>query len=267
MRIEGPQSHLLRECPSCRTPLYGRFVPAPATQAPGASSSGSGIIIAVVAVLGIGLIGAVGAVGYLLSKKKDDTNVVAAPPSATAVPTPLLAETAPSASTSPSASAAPAVHKPPRDPRSATQPSPFGSSAVVSPRPTTSTIFGINQTPPTPGKCTATLSVGAFRKSSPTCSFNEKVSQGPGRLEFPCDGGSATATFGTQTFRGSVTATTVSLTQTEPFDFHGCSVVSTQRIFGSRSSNTASYSYSERTVGGSCSGVSTCTATATVDIR
>jgi hypothetical protein len=118
-----------------------------------------------------------------------------------------------------------------------------------------------------PKRCTSTLSVGTFRRSSATCSFNEKVSHGPGTLEFPCEGGAAVASFGSQIFHGTVTSTSVVLSESEPFDFRGCSVESTQRIAGARSANTASYTYSERVLGGACSGVKTCSASARVDIR
>lgn len=273
-RIEGPQSHLLRECPQCRSPLYGRFVPAPTTLSGTESKRASGSAGVVIGVIGFGVLASVGALGYALSTKKSAEGAVASPPSSTGIG-PVLADTstagtasAPSvASTIRAAATTPTVKtaKPPASivfvPPIASSVRPF-PSAVPS---ASASALALN--PVGAQRCNATLTVGTFRPSSPTCSFNEKVSRGPGKLEFPCDGGTAAATFGTQTFRGTVSSTTVLLTQSELFNFRGCSVQSTQRITGARSSSTASYSYSERIIGGSCTGVSTCTATATVEIR
>lgn len=286
-RIEGTQSHLLRDCPQCRSPLHGRFVPAPhqvAAQQAAKHSGGLGVIVGIV---GFGVIATVGAAGYALSVAKFDPSVTASSPSPS-ITGPVLADV-PAGS---AANGAVAPKKPPTPtptsalPKTVERPvvaasvaipavsapsSPSSGEPAIVSRPLASSgsapsALGLKPTGAA-GRCSGTLSVGKFRPSSPTCSFNEKVSAGPGTLEFPCDGGVATANFGGQTFRGTVTAGAISLSQSEPFDFRGCSVVSTQRVFGARASSTATYSYSERVVGGSCVGVSTCTASATVEVR
>ncbi|MBK6697304.1 MAG: hypothetical protein IPG50_34710 [Myxococcales bacterium] len=259
-RIEGSQ---LQVCPQCRSPLYGRFVPAPATQPP-TEKKGSGLGV-LFAFMGLGFLTIVGAGAFLLLRKKPDVTPLSSPQPTSAASGPVLADVpAGAASAAPSAIKKVAqVSTTPKPPDPKLPPPPPTFSARPLPVPSTTTSALALQ----PQRCNATISVGPFRKSRPTCSFNEKVSTGPTKLDFPCEGGAATATFATQTFRGSVTATSVSLSNIDDFTFGGCRVRSTQRILGARNASTGTYAYSRASCRGSCSGVTTCTATATVEFR
>jgi hypothetical protein len=259
--------------------LFGRYGPAPATttQISGPTKSGGGIVIGgIVAFLLLSILGATG--WALLARKPADASPSTAPPGA--VPTPVLAETSASSANAPAAAANNAKKSPTPKPIETRPPVVQGFTApiptptlttppvntiVVPPKPSGTTLALGNGT--SGQRCSATVSVGRLRGSSPTCSFNEKVSTGPTTLEFPCEGGTATATFSTQTFRGTATATSLLITNVDQFTFSGCRVESTQRISGSRSSPVGAYTYSERILSGSCSGVRTCTATASVDFK
>jgi len=123
--------------------------------------------------------------------------------------------------------------------------------------PTTPTVTG------TGGTCSLTLRISGFSPSSPTCSFNESVrANSPSTVFFPCSGGSASARFGSQTFFGSADKTRVSLSNSTTGTFQGCQIRTTQTIAGSPPS--LSYFLSESIVGGSCKGISTCTARASM---
>jgi len=120
-------------------------------------------------------------------------------------------------------------------------------------------------TPPstTGGTCSMTLRVSGFSPSKSTCSFNENVrSNSPTTLFFPCNGGGATARFGPQLFSGTAAKTRVSLSNSSVGTFSGCEIRTTQTIAGS--TPVLSYFLSETIVGGSCKGISTCTARASV---
>ena len=145
-----------------------------------------------------------------------------------------------------------------------------GSTATgTAPKPTatatataTGVVAGTASAAPT-GTCTLSLRSTSFSPSTATCSFNEKVrSGGPATLTFPCAGGAATARFSSQTFIGTADKTHVDITNSAPFTFRTCQVTSTQRITGTPPN--LSYSYSERTTGGDCAKVSTCTASGRV---
>jgi hypothetical protein len=114
-----------------------------------------------------------------------------------------------------------------------------------------------------PGACTMTLRTIGWRPSNPSCTFNETVRAGsPATLSFPCAGGSATARFGSQTFAGSADRSRVALSTSATGTFSGCQIRTTQTITGAPPN--LSYFLTESIVGGSCKGVSTCNARATV---
>lgn len=125
--------------------------------------------------------------------------------------------------------------------------------------------FPANTPPPPPpsgGTCSMTLRTSGFTPSKATCSFNETVRSGPATLFFPCSGGSATARFSTQTFSGSADRGRVAITNSTTGTFSGCTIRTTQTIAGSPPS--LSYFLSETVVGGTCKGINTCTARATI---
>lgn len=121
-------------------------------------------------------------------------------------------------------------------------------------------------TPPPPvntGTCSMTLRISGFSPSSSTCSFNENVrSNSPSTLFFPCTGGVASVRFGPQTFIGTADRTRVSISNSTTSTFQGCQIRTTQTIAGS--TPVLSYFLSESIVGGSCKGISTCTARASI---
>ena len=115
----------------------------------------------------------------------------------------------------------------------------------------------------TGGTCSMTLRISGFSPSKSTCSFNENVrSNSPTTLFFPCNGGGATARFGPQFFSGTADKTRVSLSNSSVGTFSGCEIRTTQTIAGS--TPVLSYFLSETIVGGSCKGISTCTARASI---
>jgi hypothetical protein len=122
--------------------------------------------------------------------------------------------------------------------------------------------------PPTPpsttgGTCSMTLRISGFTPSKSTCSFNENVrSNSPTTLFFPCNGGGATARFGPQFFSGTADKNRVSLSNSTVGTFSGCEIRTTQTIAGS--TPVLSYFLSETIIGGSCKGISTCTARASI---
>lgn len=128
--------------------------------------------------------------------------------------------------------------------------------------------FQANTPPPPPppppggGTCSMTLRTSGFTPSKPTCSFNETVRSGPATLFFPCSGGSATARFSTQTFSGSADRGRVAITNSSTSTFSGCTIRTTQSIAGTPPS--LSYFLSETIVSGTCKGINTCTARATI---
>jgi hypothetical protein len=138
-------------------------------------------------------------------------------------------------------------------------------------------LFPITPTTPTPtpqpvtntgntgtgGTCTMQLRESGFIPSKSTCSFNESVRRNnPTTLFFPCNGGSATARFGPQTFSGTADKNRVAVTNTVVGTFSGCQIRTTQVISGTPPNLT--YFLSESFVGAPCKGISTCTARATI---
>ena len=120
-------------------------------------------------------------------------------------------------------------------------------------------------TPPsiTGGTCSMTMRISGFTPSKSTCSFNENVrSNSPSTLFFPCNGGGATVRFGPQLFSGTADKSRVSLSNSTVGTFSGCEIRTTQTIAGS--TPVLSYFLSETIIGGSCKGISTCTARASI---
>ncbi|MDB4935859.1 MAG: hypothetical protein JWP87_2831 [Labilithrix sp.] len=123
-------------------------------------------------------------------------------------------------------------------------------------------------TPPPPqtaigGTCSMSLRISGFTPSKSTCSFNENVrSNSPSTLFFPCNGGAASVRFGPQTFSGTADKFRVALSNSTTSTFSGCQIRTTQTIAGS--TPNLSYFLSETIVGGSCKGISTCTARASI---
>lgn len=113
--------------------------------------------------------------------------------------------------------------------------------------------------------CTAQLVVAQTDRSA-GCFIDERVTGSPGTLQFPCDGGTARASFRNGTFTGTVGADgAVSLALTTSFRFSdGCRWQSEQRIEGSLSGGQ--FRYAERPVSGrSCA--PPCSASGTVEVR
>lgn len=138
------------------------------------------------------------------------------------------------------------------------------TAATTTPVATTPTITGTGSSGSGgTGTCSMTLRTTGFTPSKATCSFNENVRAGsPATLTFPCSGGSASARFSSQTFSGSADRGRVAITNSSTSTFSGCQVRTTQTITGTPPN--LSYFLSESLVGGSCKGVSTCTARATI---
>jgi hypothetical protein len=107
------------------------------------------------------------------------------------------------------------------------------------------------------------LRISGFTPSKSTCSFNENVrANSPTTVFFPCNGGGATARFGPQLFSGTADKFRVSLSNSSTSTFSGCQIRTTQTIAGS--TPNLSYFLSESIVGGTCKGISTCTARASI---
>ncbi len=120
-----------------------------------------------------------------------------------------------------------------------------------------------------PVTCTKTIQAGTVSLSNHVCTdINTQISKGPVTLTYPCAGGAATATFGTQTFTGTVSATgQVNVTNVMPFDLSSCHLESTQTITGPVGAPPLSWSYGERFLSGNCSGDIICTATAKISVQ
>lgn len=73
-------------------------------------------------------------------------------------------------------------------------------------------------------RCRLYVTARKIWKSSPGCFLDEKVSRGPGLLEFPCSGdGPASADFGDQHYAGAVTHGTVEVSLETQLDWDdGC---------------------------------------------
>jgi hypothetical protein len=134
----------------------------------------------------------------------------------------------------------------------------FITPVAPTPSPTPRGITGTGS-----GTCSMTMRISGFTPSKSTCSFNENVrSNSPSTMFFPCSGGAANVRFGSQSFAGTADKTRVAISNVSTNEFQGCTIRTTQTIAGSTPS--LSYFLSESIVGGSCKGISTCTARASI---
>jgi hypothetical protein len=118
--------------------------------------------------------------------------------------------------------------------------------AVASPPPS-QPVAMTPATQPPPGTCVATISVGTVQ-TRPGCQIDTRVSSRTTTVNFPCNGGNATASFGDAVFTGTITpdgTAQLSLRTTFPYR-DGCTWETKQEIAGSLASGTLSYSYNER---------------------
>ncbi len=120
-----------------------------------------------------------------------------------------------------------------------------------------------------PVTCTKTLKAGTVSLSDPVCTdINTQVTKGAVTLTYPCAGGAATATFGTQAFTGTVSATgQILVTNVSSFTLQSCHLESTQTIAGAIGTPPLAWSYGERFVSGNCSGDIICTASSKVSVN
>lgn len=118
-------------------------------------------------------------------------------------------------------------------------------SDALPPKPVTASDSGVD--------CARALSVTVTTKepSATTCVFNSGVETQNSWLVYVCAGGAAKATFGDQTFSGSVSNGVVTVTNVDTYDQAvpntgtSCNYTSTQTITGTLASGTLQYSYTE----------------------
>jgi hypothetical protein len=112
--------------------------------------------------------------------------------------------------------------------------------------------------------CTASLEATSIEKSTPSCYVDEKISDGPGVLRYPCSGdGPAEATFGDQRYEGRVTRGEIELSLSTELDWDdGCRWGTHAVIHGPLTDGTRlvhaklSWDYLDRVLQGTgCSGV------------
>jgi hypothetical protein len=120
-----------------------------------------------------------------------------------------------------------------------------------------------------PVTCTKTLQSGAVSLSNHVCTdINTQITKGTVTLTYPCAGGVATATFGTQAFTGTVSAAgQVLITNVSNFTLGSCQLESTQTITGPIGTPPLAWSYGERFLGGDCSGDIICTASSKISVN
>ncbi len=113
--------------------------------------------------------------------------------------------------------------------------------------------------------CTKTLTIATVTITPSGCPLNENVTAAPATLSYPCAGGTGTATFGKQTFTGTVANGQVGLQNVDTFIIgSSCTWQSTQRLEGTLA-GPLTYSYAEKVIttgcsaSGSCKGSGSCT--------
>jgi hypothetical protein len=123
------------------------------------------------------------------------------------------------------------------------------------------------------GVCNLQLFAGRIEKSSPGCYLDQKISEGPGMLRFPCKGdGTASADFGDHHYTGSIAAGEITLEHDSELDWEdGCRWGTHAIIRGAITRGgelllrRVSWDYADRVVkGDACSGA--CTARAAIDV-
>jgi hypothetical protein len=116
--------------------------------------------------------------------------------------------------------------------------------------------------------CTRSLALGFMQPSMRGCYLNESVSSHPGTLRYPCAGGRAVASFGSQTFTGFVRNGVVDVQSSTTFPFRdGCTWRSTQRIRGNLAGGALAFTYSEAPTSANGRCAPPCTASARVSVR
>jgi hypothetical protein len=111
--------------------------------------------------------------------------------------------------------------------------------------------------------CSASLSVVKLT-AQPGCVFIENVTKNVGQLVFPCAGGDATATFGPDTFSGTVAGQEAHLKITVPFDWSdGCHWATTQTLDG-EVCGSLSWVYTEGPLPGQVGCTTSCSESATL---
>jgi hypothetical protein len=120
-----------------------------------------------------------------------------------------------------------------------------------------------------PVTCTKTLQSGNVSLSDSVCTdIDTQITKGAVTLTYPCAGGVAKATFGTQAFTGTVGATgQILVTNITNFTLGPCQLEATQTITGTLGTPPLTWSYGERFLGGNCSGDIICTATSKISVN
>lgn len=115
--------------------------------------------------------------------------------------------------------------------------------------------------------CSEALSVKQTTKGA-SCWIDERVTASPGRLDFPCGGGAATAVFGESSFSGSVDGGAVDVGLKTRFTWSdGCTWESTQRITGKLADRKLTFTYREAPLAGQKDCAPACAAEGAVDLR
>lgn len=118
-----------------------------------------------------------------------------------------------------------------------------------------------------PRMCSEPLSVKQTSTGA-GCWIDERVTGAPGRLDYPCAGGAATATFGESQFAGAVKGGGVAVGLSTRFKFSdGCMWESRQQITGALADGTLRFSYREAPLPGQKGCSSACSAEGVVDLR
>ena len=121
---------------------------------------------------------------------------------------------------------------------------------------------------PSAATCSAMLVVHDVQVRA-GCRIDERVTQAPARLTYPCAGGRATASFGASRFEGAVDRTgVVDIEIQTHFDFSDhCHWTTKQEITGSLHSGALAYEYREEPDRGQHGCASACVATAAVRVE
>ena len=121
---------------------------------------------------------------------------------------------------------------------------------------------------PAPGAVCNALLVVRRTQGAAGCVIDERVTRAPGVLQFPCEGGAATANFNGSVFTGSVVNGVVNLALSTRFHFSdGCDWESAQRIQGSLGAPALTYSYIEAPLPGQNRCANACQAFGAVTVQ
>lgn len=121
---------------------------------------------------------------------------------------------------------------------------------------------------PAPGAVCNALLVVRRTHGAAGCVIDERVTRAPGVLQFPCEGGAASANFNGSVFTGSVVNGVVNLALSTRFHFSdGCDWESAQRIQGSLNAAALTYSYVEAPLPGQGRCANACQAFGAVTVQ